>query len=358
MKKEGPFFDLAIALSYMLAAGDIKFNSEKKIFLGELGLDGTLRRIRGALPLAEAAKKHGFEEIYPKSHKKHISEVHKNGGFLSDFWHNDELIRENFLKRNRIVAGISEATIVIESAEKGGSLVTADIANLDNTLNARINSKVSNAAHYGDIKAFITGSDAYYVIGINGTRLLDLPTGILKNTTGTGVPSIAVASDFPTLNQSTTGNAATSTKLSTSKNINGVAFDGTSDITIAADVGTLTGNTLKSTVINSSLTSVGTLTNLTVTNTINGSVNGSAASATTANKLTNARNINGTAFDGTSDVTITSDAGTLTGTTLKSSVINSSLTSVGTLANLTVTNSINGSITGNASTVKPKANAT
>ena len=64
LKKEGPFFDLAIALSYMLAAGDIKFNSEKKIFLGELGLDGILRRIRGALPLAQEAKKMGFEEIY------------------------------------------------------------------------------------------------------------------------------------------------------------------------------------------------------------------------------------------------------------------------------------------------------
>jgi magnesium chelatase family protein len=64
LKKEGPFFDLAIALSYMLAAGDIKFNSEKKIFLGELGLDGTLRRIRGALPLAQEAKRMGFEEIF------------------------------------------------------------------------------------------------------------------------------------------------------------------------------------------------------------------------------------------------------------------------------------------------------
>ena len=72
---------------------------------------------------------HGFEEIYPKTHKKYISEIHKNGGFFTDFWHNDTLIRENFLKRNRIVAGISEATIIIESADKGGSLVTADIAN-------------------------------------------------------------------------------------------------------------------------------------------------------------------------------------------------------------------------------------
>ncbi|MFA5840888.1 MAG: YifB family Mg chelatase-like AAA ATPase [Candidatus Paceibacterota bacterium] len=64
LKKEGPFFDLGIALSYMLAAGDVKFDSEKKIFLGELGLDGTLRRIRGALPLAQEAKRLGFEEVY------------------------------------------------------------------------------------------------------------------------------------------------------------------------------------------------------------------------------------------------------------------------------------------------------
>jgi DNA processing protein len=72
---------------------------------------------------------HGFEEVYPKSHKKYLNEINKNGGFITDFWHNDKLLRENFLKRNRIIAGISEATIIIESAEKGGSLVTADIAN-------------------------------------------------------------------------------------------------------------------------------------------------------------------------------------------------------------------------------------
>ncbi len=64
LKKEGPFFDLAIALSYLLASGDLKFNPEKKIFLGELGLDGTLRRIRGALPLTQEAKRMGYEEIY------------------------------------------------------------------------------------------------------------------------------------------------------------------------------------------------------------------------------------------------------------------------------------------------------
>ncbi|WP_299883790.1 DNA-processing protein DprA [uncultured Lacinutrix sp.] len=72
---------------------------------------------------------HGLNQIYPKVHKKHVAEVENNGGFYTDFWSSDPFNRNNFLKRNRIIAGISEATIVIESAEKGGSLVTADIAN-------------------------------------------------------------------------------------------------------------------------------------------------------------------------------------------------------------------------------------
>ena len=74
------------------------------------------------------------------------------------------------------------------------------------------------------------------------------------------------------------------------------------------------------------------------------SLTGNALTATSATKLTTARNINGVAFDGTKDITITStaDAGTLTGTTLKSTVIGSSLTSLGTIASLTtgaITNS-------------------
>jgi DNA processing protein len=72
---------------------------------------------------------HGFDQIYPKVHKKYINAVNENGGFLTEFWHDENPLRENFLKRNRIVAGISQATIIIESADKGGSLVTADIAN-------------------------------------------------------------------------------------------------------------------------------------------------------------------------------------------------------------------------------------
>ncbi len=71
---------------------------------------------------------HGLNQIYPKVHKKYMAAVEAHGGFLSDFWSSDAFDRTNFLKRNRIIAGLSEATIVIESADKGGSLVTADIA--------------------------------------------------------------------------------------------------------------------------------------------------------------------------------------------------------------------------------------
>lgn len=72
---------------------------------------------------------HGLNQIYPKPHLKYAQQLEANGGFVSEFWSNDPFDRKNFLKRNRIIAGLSEATIVIESAEKGGSLVTADIAN-------------------------------------------------------------------------------------------------------------------------------------------------------------------------------------------------------------------------------------
>ena len=72
---------------------------------------------------------HGLNQIYPKNHKKYISKMEENGGFLTEFWSTSQPDKENFVKRNRIVAGMTEATVVIESAEKGGSLITAQIAN-------------------------------------------------------------------------------------------------------------------------------------------------------------------------------------------------------------------------------------
>lgn len=72
---------------------------------------------------------HGLDQIYPKVHKKYMKSVVENGGFMTDFCSYQKFDRNNFLARNRIIAGLSQATIVIESAEKGGSLVTASIAN-------------------------------------------------------------------------------------------------------------------------------------------------------------------------------------------------------------------------------------
>ena len=71
---------------------------------------------------------HGLNQIYPKVHKKYVAKMEENGGFLTEFWSSSNPDKENFVKRNRIVAGMSEATVVIESAEKGGSLITANMA--------------------------------------------------------------------------------------------------------------------------------------------------------------------------------------------------------------------------------------
>ncbi len=76
IKKEGPLFDLPIALAYLLATEEISFDTDKKIFFGELSLDGKLRPIKGALLLTLAAKKHGFDEIFlPKENAEEAALV-------------------------------------------------------------------------------------------------------------------------------------------------------------------------------------------------------------------------------------------------------------------------------------------
>jgi len=76
VKKEGPHFDLPIALSYLLAAGDIKFNAEPYVFVGELSLDGTLRPVRGVLPLAAEAKRAGKQALFvPKGNEREAALV-------------------------------------------------------------------------------------------------------------------------------------------------------------------------------------------------------------------------------------------------------------------------------------------
>ena len=109
-----------------------------------------------------------------------------------------------------------------------------------------------------------------------------------------------------TLNQDTTGNAATATALATARNIGGVSFDGTANINLPG--------------VNTS------------------GDQDTSGNAATATALATGRTINGTSFDGTANITVTAAAGTLTGNTLNSGVTASSLTSVGTLTTLTVDN--------------------
>jgi len=63
IKKEGPLFDLPIALAYLEAAGLITPDNTKRIYVGELALDGSLRGVRGVLSIVQTAQKFGFKEI-------------------------------------------------------------------------------------------------------------------------------------------------------------------------------------------------------------------------------------------------------------------------------------------------------
>ncbi|MEI6124280.1 MAG: DNA-processing protein DprA [Bacteroidota bacterium] len=72
---------------------------------------------------------HGIDRIYPEANLNLAQKMLEQGGLLSDYMSETNPDRENFPKRNRIIAGLADATIVIEAAKKGGALITADIAN-------------------------------------------------------------------------------------------------------------------------------------------------------------------------------------------------------------------------------------
>jgi magnesium chelatase family protein len=76
LRKEGPMFDLAIALSYLLAADDIRFDPEPYLFVGELSLDGNLQPVRGILPLVAEAKRRGKKAIFvPRKNEREAALV-------------------------------------------------------------------------------------------------------------------------------------------------------------------------------------------------------------------------------------------------------------------------------------------
>ena len=72
---------------------------------------------------------HGLDRIYPSTNRALAEKMLESGGLATDFISNTLPDRENFPSRNRIIAGLADATLVVEAARRGGALITADIAN-------------------------------------------------------------------------------------------------------------------------------------------------------------------------------------------------------------------------------------
>lgn len=80
-----------------------------------------------ALPTV-AVLAHGLDTLYPSRHRKEATLMMENGGLLTEYFSQSKIDKRNFLQRNRIVAGMSAATLLVESAEHGGGLVTCRLA--------------------------------------------------------------------------------------------------------------------------------------------------------------------------------------------------------------------------------------
>jgi uncharacterized protein (TIGR02145 family) len=148
---------------------------------------------------------------------------------------------------------------------------------------------------------------------LSGDKFLQVEIDPISNNNYLNLGTVQLVAVPYAFNAATAGNAATATKLAAPKNINGVVFDGSADITITtlAAAEQLTGTTLKSTITGSSLMSVGTLTNLTVTNPIVGSITGNAATATTASTVTTNANLTGDVTSVGNATTIANNAVTM-----------------------------------------------
>ncbi|MBC8172411.1 MAG: DNA-protecting protein DprA [Chitinophagales bacterium] len=112
---------------------------------------------------------HGLDRIYPGAHKETAKKMIDNGGILTEFISNTQPDRQNFPKRNRIVAGMIDALIVVETAEDGGAVITAALAN---TYNRDV------LAFPGDIKnKYSTG--CHYLIKTNRAQLIENADDVL-----------------------------------------------------------------------------------------------------------------------------------------------------------------------------------
>jgi len=95
-----------------------------------LGIDVTAHKecLKNNIPTVGVVG-HGLDRLYPAANRTTADKMQQNGGLLSEYPSGTIPDRENFPQRNRIVAGMADATVVIEAGIKGGALITAEIAN-------------------------------------------------------------------------------------------------------------------------------------------------------------------------------------------------------------------------------------
>jgi DNA processing protein len=118
---------------------------------------------------------HGLDRIYPAQHKSTAKKMLEHGGLLTEFMSGTNPDRENFPKRNRIVAGLCDVLVVAETAQRGGAMITAEIANSYNkdvaAFPGRINDEYSggcNTLIRTNKASLITGAeDLFYLMGWN-----------------------------------------------------------------------------------------------------------------------------------------------------------------------------------------------
>ncbi len=116
---------------------------------------------------------HGHDRLYPSVHKSTAKEMLENGGLITEMMSGTNPDRENFPKRNRIVAGISDVLVVVEAAKRGGALITAEIANSYNREVFAVPGRLGDAFSEGcnnlikiNKAALLTGtSDLKYLLG-------------------------------------------------------------------------------------------------------------------------------------------------------------------------------------------------
>lgn len=116
---------------------------------------------------------HGLDRIYPSQNRSTAEKMLENGGLLSEYPSGTVPDRENFPQRNRIVAGIADATIVVEASIKGGALITAEIANSYNrdvfAFPGRIGDEFSEGCNFlirNNKAALLTSAaDLAYILG-------------------------------------------------------------------------------------------------------------------------------------------------------------------------------------------------